>query len=71
MNAWITPAVTLAGVNLVRATRRGPAVAIGSVLVLVALALVGGVTIDAPGAFAPSVGISGATVAIWQPLVLR
>jgi hypothetical protein len=71
MSAWITLAVTLAGVNLVRATRRGPVVAIGSVLVLVALALVGGITVDGPGAFALSVGIVGATVASWQPLVLR
>lgn len=71
MSFWITLAVTLAGVNLVRATGRGPVVAIGSVLVLVALALVGGITVDGPGAFAVSAGIGGPIVASWQPLVLR
>ena len=71
MSPVITLMVTLAGVNLVRATRHAVVVTIGSVLVLMALALAGWVAVAGPGAYVVSVAISGVVIACWQPLVLR
>jgi hypothetical protein len=70
MSPWKAMVVTLAGVNLVRATRRGVVVPIGSVLVLAALAFIGSGVATAPTANAVSVAISGAVIACWQPLVV-
>ena len=70
MTLWIMLTVTLAGINLVRATGRGITVAVVSMLALAVTATTGWIPVYDGWRFAVAVAILGVIVVTWQRMVL-